>query len=157
MNARFSRWGLLALALMGLASGCGSKGDGLVKHHVSGEVKVNGVPRKAVVVALRHTDPSVKGNAAEPIAKTDESGLFRISTNGTGDGAVEGEYIVTFTWVSGDGTKDFLKGKYSKADKSEFRLQVAKDDLEPLTYELTALPEDVAAALADQEASAAAN
>lgn len=139
------------LLLAALIFGCGHQGDGLVKHQFGGEVRINGVPRKGVVVALRHTDPTVKGNAAEPVARTDDHGEFSISTNGTGDGAVEGEYIVTFSWISRDGSKDFLSRKYSRPDKSEFRINVGAASDELTLYELTANQADIDAALADQQ------
>jgi len=137
--------------LVTLAVGCGSKGDGLVKQAVTGVVKINGVPRKGVIVSFWHTDPDVKGNAAEPVSATDEEGRFSLSTNGTQDGAVAGEYIVTFSWPDKSGAVDFLRNKYSNRQKSEFRVTVGEGDQETLPFELTAKTEDVDAALADQE------
>lgn len=128
--------GLLALA------GCGKEDTKL--HPVRGTVRVNGQPAERVTVAFHHTDPSVKGNAAHPCTVTDEAGAFLMSTSRDGDGAVEGEYLVTFTWQSDpdpDRAKDLFNGAYNEPKKSPFRVKVASgvaNDVPP--FDLTIDP-----------------
>jgi hypothetical protein len=134
---------LVCSALLGLA-GCGNEGP--VLHPVRGKVLVNGRPAERVVVAFYHSDPTVKGNAAHPCTVTNEAGEFQMSTNTDGDGAVEGEYIVTFIWWSDpdpDRAKDLLSSKYSDEKKSTFRAKVSKGATELPPFELTADPTQV--------------
>jgi hypothetical protein len=142
------RWCPAFLCLLTVA-GCGSGkiDDGLVKHQVKGSVYVNGTPTGGIAVVFNHTDTSVKGNAAKPVAVTDASGQFALSTNGPQDGAVAGEYIVTFFWPrGGTSSQDFLKGRYTDAAKSKYRATIGDGDAELKPFELEAPEADVAAA-----------
>lgn len=135
--------GLLPLCGLVALAGCGKGGPAL--QPVRGTVLVNGQPAERVAVSFQHADPSVKGNAAHPCAVTDATGAFRLSTNKDGDGAVEGEYVVTFTWWSDpdpDRARDLLAGSYSDANTSTFRVKVAGRGTTKLPpFELAAHPE----------------
>lgn len=120
------------------ASGCGKSGPVLVP--VAGTVRVNGRPAERVAVAFHHADPAVKGNAAHPCAVTDEFGNFKLSTDTTGDGAVAGDYLVTFTWWSDpdpDRAKDLLGGAYGDPKKSTTRVTVPTAGVCLPPFELT--------------------
>src|SRR5262245_61584632 len=94
-------------------AGCQDEGPKL--HQVRGIERVNNQPAERVVVSFRHIDSAVKGNAAHPCAVTDATGKFQISTNRDGDGAVEGDYLASFTWPSNpdpDLATDLLGGSY---------------------------------------------
>lgn len=119
-------------------AGCGAEGDGLVKQQVTGSVLVNGRPLERVIVMFNHQDKSVKGNASRPIAATDADGRFSLSTSGTADGAVAGEYIITFELASANyaSTADLFRGKYSTVAKSEYKVVIGSDDVELPPFEL---------------------
>jgi hypothetical protein len=124
---------LLLLALAGL-TGCAESGPTL--HSVRGAVRINGQPAERVVVSFRHTDPAVTGNAAHPCTVTDASGAFSISTNRDGDGAVPGEYLVSFTWQSNpdpDLARDLLAGSYEGPQAPQFRVKVSPEGPTDLT------------------------
>lgn len=130
---------LTALAAL---SGCGGR-DGPPLFPVSGVVRVNGQPAERVTVNFHRTDAAVKGNAAHPNGVTDANGRFQMSTDRDGDGAAEGEYVVTFTWQSDsdpDRAGDLFGGKYRNSKTSKFRAKVngGATELEP--FELTAEP-----------------
>ncbi|AWM39998.1 hypothetical protein GobsT_15970 [Gemmata obscuriglobus] len=106
------------------ALGCGSSGP--EKFPVIGTVTVNGKPAPLVRVQFRHADQSLPGNLKTPVGMTDESGTFHLSTTGDKDGAVAGEYTVTFEWMSGNdlGAWDKLGGKFAKPETSTFKVRV---------------------------------
>jgi hypothetical protein len=134
-------------AVAAFGCGAGEFDDGLVKHQVKGSVHVNGTPQAGIAVVFNHTDPSVKGNAAKPVAVTNESGQFVLSTNGPQDGAVQGEYVVTFFWPrGGTSMQDFLKGRYTDVARSKHRTTIGEGDAELEPFALEAPEADVAAA-----------
>ena len=131
----------LVLILTGLAlCGCGKpKGDGLTKYEVTGQVLVNAEREKGVGVAFENVDPTVKGNAARPVAMTGPDGRFTMSTNGTNDGTIAGEYIVTFFWPQGGTSmRDFMDGKYADPKSSKYRITIGREPtvLEPFELEV---------------------
>ncbi len=132
-------WGFCALVL---CSGCGKpKGDGLAKYEVTGQVLINEQREKGVGVSFHNVDPSVKGNAARPVAMTGSDGRFTMSTNGTNDGAIAGEYIVTFFWPQGGTSmRDFMDGRYADPASSKFRVKIGTEPAALETFELD-LPE----------------
>ena len=115
-------WTMFALTLLAVA-GCGPSGP--VKHKVTGTVLVNDKPASGISVCLRHTSDSVKGKARMPVAVTDENGVYVLSSDGDGDGAVEGEYVVTFVWMDSKNPDiDRFEGKYADTNSSPYRLKV---------------------------------
>lgn len=126
--------------LAALAAGCGPSGP--VKHQVIGTVLVNGVPAERVNVCLRNTDESVKGNARNPVAMTDANGRFSISTDAGADGAVPGEYVVTFFWPSSNtpmSSHDRFGGAFGDDKTSHYRIQVpvpGGGELEPFRLDI---------------------
>lgn len=134
-----SRTSLLILAASVIA-GCGKApfDDGLIKHHVTGVITVNGQPLDRVVVRFQNTDKSVDGNAAQPTGHTDAEGKFSLSTSGDKDGAVAGEYVVTFLRASADYSsgKDLFRNKFINPAKSEHHVTVPDHDLEVPTIDL---------------------
>jgi hypothetical protein len=130
-----------SLALLVIASGCSGKGDGLTKYPVTGKILVNGEPEPGVIIRFNHNNPELKGsNARFPVGVTDLEGVYKVSTNGEGDGAVEGEYTVTFVWPEQDEPPpgDFFRGAYSDLKKSTFKVKVKPGDNQVETFNLTA-------------------
>ncbi len=115
--------------------GCGASMEGPQKYPVSGTVLINGQPREQVAVQFHHLDDSVSGNLRFPTAVTDTSGRFELSSTGDRDGAVAGDYVVTFAWLSSADidARDLLGGALSKPEASEFRVSVPieGDELPP--------------------------
>ncbi len=143
---RSSRRGFVAACLAALAfgstPGCGDEGDGLEKHPVHGQVLVNGEPAELMAVTFHKTDGGASGNAARPVAVTDARGEFSLSTNADKDGAVVGEYVVTFYWASENGPSayDRLGGRFANPDSSAYHVRVEPktNELEPLRLDIDA-------------------
>jgi 5-hydroxyisourate hydrolase-like protein (transthyretin family) len=127
----------LLLALIS-AVGCGESGP--KKYPVSGAVTVNGKPAALMRVQFTHADQSLPGNLKMPVGMTDEAGVFHLSTSGDRDGAVPGEYTVTFEWMSANELAGFdkLDGKFAKTTQYKVTVE-AKDNRLP-AFDLT-LPE----------------
>ena len=119
----FERWfACLCVTLLG----CGASPDGPQKYPVSGTVLINGQAMERVAVQFHHLDASVTGNLRFPTAVTDASGRFELSSTGDRDGAVAGDYAVTFAWLSSADidARDRLQGALSKPEASEYRVSV---------------------------------
>lgn len=145
MKSVFCSYLLIGVVACGLL-GCSQTGDGLVKQAVAGQVLINGKPYRGVIVKFQHTDLTVKGNAVHPVAVTTEDGRFELSTNADKDGAVSGEYLVTFIWNDGATTIDFFRGKYAKPEHTKFRVTIGDSDEDLPPFELEATEEMVQAA-----------
>jgi hypothetical protein len=108
---------------------------------VQGSVLINGTPTKGVVVNFQNLNKSVSGNAAHPVAVTDDEGKFALSTNDDKDGAMEGEYVVLFFWASSNGPSAFdrLGGRFNRADRSKVRVKVEPREmnLEPFRIDIS--------------------
>ena len=139
------RWACLSFALLALL--LPSCGDGRKKcYPVSGKILVDGKPALDCFVYLYPANPA-DGEGKDrtiPLAMTDETGAFSLSTYDTNDGAPTGEYVVTFTWRERSGLlknqyegKDRLNGKYASPDKSTIRLTIEKKPTDLPPYELT--------------------
>ncbi|WP_422929840.1 hypothetical protein [Singulisphaera sp. PoT] len=132
----------VAVALIALLSvaGCGEESDGLEKYPVRGSVLVNGKPAEMMAVTFHNSDANAPGNASRPVAVTDAEGRFTLSTNADKDGAIPGEYLVTFFWSSENGPSayDRLGGRFQNPKASTFKVQVGRkeNDLEPFKLDV---------------------
>lgn len=133
---------LAALVLTGCSGGVD---DGLTKYPVHGQVLINGDPAEGVAVNFNNTDQKVPGNAARPVAVTDPEGRYTLSTNADKDGAIEGEYVVTFFWPSDDGPmpRDRLKGRFSDAARSAHKVRVEPKENEIVPFRLEMNPKQI--------------
>jgi hypothetical protein len=118
-------------------SGCGKQETGPEKFQVTGVVSVNGQPAERVAVTLHHPDESLAANLRYPTGVTDADGRFTLSSQADNDGAVEGEYRVTFTWLSSSGLDafDMFGGGLSVPAQSEHTVAVPLSD-EGLEFKL---------------------
>jgi hypothetical protein len=93
-----------------------------------------------MVVTFNNLDPSAPGNAARPVGATDAEGRFELSTNADKDGAIAGEYAVTFFWSSDNSINatDRLGGQFTDPARSEFKVRVepGDNDLEPFRLDV---------------------
>jgi hypothetical protein len=103
----------------------------LTLHAVRGRVLVDGVPAENVNVAFHPLN--VAGRPYCPVGRTDDQGVFHLTTCRGPDGAPAGEYSVTLVWPDGaidecdcpDPTlHDRLRGTYANADESTFQVRV---------------------------------
>ena len=125
------------LACVALCS-CGGEETGpniekVPTYPISGQVTVDGSPVGNILVKCQTVGESKSGAVTPTVsATTDAEGRFEIGTYTTGDGAPEGEYVLTFVWqerelLSGRfGGEDKLKGRYSDPKKSEIKVVVEK-------------------------------
>ena len=101
---------------------------------VSGEVYVDDEPASGVAVVFQDVQGIDKQNPTQSSTFTDADGKFSISTYNDGDGAPEGEYVLTFSWreinmmTMRPGGPDKLNDRYSDPAKSEFRVTVQKGE-----------------------------
>jgi hypothetical protein len=126
-----------ACAALLFAWGCGPTGP--KKYPVTGTVKVDGNVVERVLVQFTYEGTGdVKGNDKYPSALTDASGLFTLGKGSDIEGAAAGEYVVTFSWMSGPELEAFdkFKGKLSDPTKSKHRVRVPEDVSKPLVFDL---------------------
>src|SRR5262249_35298383 len=136
-----SRGRSLALLLPALACAACSGKDTL--HEVHGTVLAKKAPAKGVTVTF-HPKGKSDINIVRPVGFTDESGRST-PTTGDRDGAVAGDYVVTFIWPeevkakqgfsteSPDTGRDRLDHAFADPKKSSFNVQIkrGKNELEP--------------------------
>ncbi|MFO0818246.1 MAG: hypothetical protein U1A77_09915 [Pirellulales bacterium] len=127
----------IVVGLVGL-TGCSGGGSGPVKHPVVGRFVVNGTPAEQVAVTFHHADGEKAGEYRYATAVTDQEGRFELSTTGDKDGAVEGTYRVTFSWLSSKDLDayDMLSGAYSDPSQSKFTVTVPMTGAELPPFEL---------------------
>jgi len=131
---------LPALACAALACAACSGKDTL--NEVHGTVLAKKAPAKGVLVTF-HPKGKSDITIVRPVGFTDETGRFKLTT-GDRDGAVAGEYIITFIWpeeakakkgfsTEAPDSRDRLDGAYAIPEKSSFNVQIkgGKNELEP--------------------------
>src|SRR5262245_49868773 len=137
-------WGLIVLALVAGVSCSGSKG----LNSVEGKVLYKDQPAAGVTVTFHPVEGGDDIKTIRPYGLTKEDGTFKLSS-GQSDGAVAGEYVVTFTkpvQAAPKGKKgiisteipdveDEFKGAYAKEKSSSFRVQIkgGVNKLEPFS------------------------
>jgi hypothetical protein len=132
---RYTAYHACSLAIFAplFLSGCGS-GSGL--YPVQGKVLYKDQPLKGAVVTFHPKGPTDL-STVRPVGLTGEDGFFTLTT-GRDEGALAGEYIVTFICseeVQPTGgkpeistappqTRDRLQGAYANPENSEFHVEV---------------------------------
>ena len=120
-----------------LFAGCNENGP--QRHPFEGVVKVNGQPAERVLVQLTlQNAPEARGNDRYPSSLTDSQGRFAIGKGSGNVGAIEGEYSITFSWLSSPDLDaiDKLKGAYGSAENSKFKIRVPRSEKELLEFDL---------------------
>lgn len=110
-------------------------------HAVSGTVTFQKGPAPGAVVVFRPITPGLLKNTL-PHGEVGPDGTFRIGTYELGDGAPEGEYVITISWPEvkpepGGGESiggDRLNGRFSDPTNSTLKIQVKQgsNELEPI-------------------------
>ncbi len=123
---KVSGWPVLLLApfamLLSLA-GCGQSGPKL--HPVRGTVMVNKKPAPEALVFF-HRKGRTNVDEQVPFGKADKDGNFKVMNGNSGEGAPEGDYVITVYWPdmskpedSNGGRPDALNGAYEKVQQSK--------------------------------------
>ena len=104
---------LLLLALVAVCfSGCGPKyPNEKAVYKVQGTVTVDGAPVAGIQISFNPISDEKRPTTAQ--GTTDAEGKMIISTYAEGDGAPEGEYVVTFSWQE----YNMMARSYSGPDK----------------------------------------
>ena len=119
-----------------LFSGCQGNDSSLPVLPYEGEVKINGKPISGATVIFHAKKTGEQ--FVLPSGTTDGSGKFRLTSNKEFDGAPEGDYAVTITWVKpvlnavksldGDETvRNFLPAYLANPQTSGLVASVQKD------------------------------
>jgi hypothetical protein len=132
MNCVYRSTLLLAVALAFTGCGPSRKLDMPPLHPVKGSVSFRGRPTAGVRVIFNPITDIGKIKYA-PVAITDDSGAYQITSLIPGDGAPVGEYAVTFEWpdhindpLNPDPTPeiDRFRGVYANAGNTQFKVTV---------------------------------
>ena len=98
---------------------------------VEGKMLFDGEPAENLNVAFHPLDGD--NNRFCPVGRTNNKGIFHLTTRSGADGAPAGKYSVTFVWPDGlidececpdPSLHDRLKGLYARADQSSFQVRV---------------------------------
>jgi hypothetical protein len=142
-----------ALALLAGLCAAGCKKDEFQKvYPVSGRVVVDGNPAHDCMVKLNRTFDDPHPRKVVPYGLTNEQGEFKVTSYVTGDGAPEGEYVVTVEWRLRSGVlgqnyegPDLLDGAFAKPDATkanpQFVVKVGGGPAELPPFEITLTPE----------------
>jgi hypothetical protein len=109
---------------------------------VKGIVKVDGQPANALQVTMHPLNPD-PSNPTISTALCGADGAFEVSTYESGDGAPDGEYVLTFLWGSINpmtmayGDPDKLNGRYTDPKKSTQKVTIAGKPVDLGTIELS--------------------
>jgi hypothetical protein len=110
-----------------LLPSCGSSRKPLFP--VTGHVYLKHKPVAGATVIL-HPVNATPGDMVKPAGQVDEQGEFKLSTYTRGDGAPEGDYVVTVEWRAPKRSPvetypiDRLQGRYSDPNTSTLRAHV---------------------------------
>lgn len=113
-----------------LLAGCSASG----LNSVTGEIFVDGNPAEGALVIFHPLNSEAKFESGYPRGITDAQGRFQLSTEGTNDGAPEGNYAVIVIWHAGSPADeereetatppDRLQGKYATPELSPLRAEI---------------------------------
>ncbi len=127
--------GLLAVVMLGAVTGCNRKATEarVPTFPVSGDVTFRGKPIPGAFVALHPT--TARDDVPPPRASVGADGALKVSTYDGGDGAPEGEYVVTVEWYKPiKNGQDIISGpnvipkKYASPRTSDIKVRVAAQD-----------------------------
>jgi hypothetical protein len=130
---------LSAFAL--LLPSCGSSRKPV--YPVTGHVFLKHKPVAGATVIL-HPVNAESGDVAKPAGKVGEQGEFQLTTYSRGDGAPEGEYVMTVEWRAPKRSPvdayaiDRLQGRFSDPKTSTLRVRVDRQTAELQPIDLAA-------------------
>jgi hypothetical protein len=124
----------VALTCVVFLPSCGRTDDRKPVYPVHGHV-FDGNDRPAVgALVVFHPAEAGESSPVKPLAYVDEQGEFALTTYEKGDGAPEGDYVVTIEWREKSANpfaaekegEDRLHGRYSSPKTSKLRARVEK-------------------------------
>jgi hypothetical protein len=140
-----------AVATFGLIllAGCGGPPEGRVAAYpVQGKVTFKGRPLAGALVTFRPAKGTASGDLPGATGRTDEEGVFRLSTYGADDGAPAGDFLVSVSAAPASRIEsglletkakprpDPLNGRYSNHERSGLKAHVKPGENEPLIFDL---------------------
>lgn len=121
----FPAWGLLALSMAIIVSGCSGKDYAEVEvMPIAGKLSVKGTPAHGAYVTFHPKDDvgMTKGNV--PFARVQPDGTFQVTTYDTNDGIPKGKYAVTVYWPLDPDARgpspDRLQDRFSRPENPAF-------------------------------------
>lgn len=118
------------LIVVALVTGCNFESPRLPVFPVTGKVTYKGQPADGAQVVLFPVNPDIAAEIA-PSARVQKDGSFAITAYDPGDGAPEGDYVVTVSWrkVVKDKAGDFagpnvIPKEYGSAATSPVKISV---------------------------------
>jgi hypothetical protein len=127
----------LAIAMLMVIAGCG---QGVKKYKVTGQVFVNGEPAGGMMIRFLSSNETLSGQDKQPVAVSGPDGRFELSSFGGNDGAVDGDYVVTFFWPTNilTMTTDRMQGLHVDPKTSKHTVTIPPKDteLEPFRLEI---------------------
>jgi hypothetical protein len=132
---------VVGAALLAVASlGCGkATPERIATHPAKGTITFKGQPMPGAFVTLHPKSPVE--NVPAPRANVDKDGTFAVTTYNNGDGAPEGDYVLTVQWYKLiKNGKDVSAGpnvippKYTKPQTSDVVIHIAagENELKPI-------------------------
>ena len=130
------RRGSLLAALVSLtALGCGKAMSNVATHPAKGTITFKGQPIHGALVTLHPKAPLE--NVPAPRANVGKDGTFSVTTFNGGDGAPEGDYVLTVKWYKPiKNGNDLVSGpnvippKYGQPETSDVVVHIAAGDNE---------------------------
>ena len=125
--------GLISAAITAIAlAGCGeAKPQRATVFPAKGTITLKGQPAHGAIISLHPKTPLPNG-APAPRANVDKDGSFAISTYDSGDGAPEGEYVLTVVWnkliKNGEDVRigpNVIPPKYGSPNSSDLAVKIA--------------------------------
>jgi hypothetical protein len=123
--------------MMFFLSSCG-KGGRKPVYPVRGKVLDRNNKPAAGALIVFHPVNAGPDDLDKPRAYVDDNGAYSLTTYEQGDGAPEGEYVITIEWRPKKKTpydrepEDMLQGRYSKPKTSKLRARVEKQEMNDL-------------------------
>jgi hypothetical protein len=120
------------MACLAAIVGCGkAEPDRVAVHPAAGTITFKGQPAHGAFVTL-HPKAAPAESVPTPRANVDKDGSFNVSTFNSGDGAPEGEYVVTVHWYklikNGNDVAagpDVIPRKYGNPASSDLVVRIA--------------------------------
>jgi hypothetical protein len=116
----------VVLVLVTLAS-CGGGPNAPKAYPVKGKILVNGQPANECEITLNRISGPELPTPVTPSGLTDQNGEYQLTSYYGGDGAPDGEYVITVVWRERTGLAktefggpDKLGGAYGKAEKNKY-------------------------------------
>jgi hypothetical protein len=131
----------LALAVLAVGCGQGTEAPPIAVHPAQGKITFKGQPTHGAMVTLH--PKTAAADVPNPRATVDKTGAFKLSTFAAGDGAPEGDYVLTVFWYKPiQNGPDVSPGpnvipvKYTKPETTNIEIKIAAGQNDLSTIQL---------------------